>query len=112
DRAVSGRHQPGRTASMKDSTTMNETGSAVASRRRIQDNKPRPAPAPDAQAQHDLKLLLAALSALKQGDSSVRLPFEWTGMHGKIAETFNEVVELNGRMAEELARLREKVGKE
>src|SRR5207253_2509545 len=37
---------------------------------------------------------------------------EWTGMHGKIAETLNDVLELNGRMAEELARLRTKVGKE
>src|SRR5688500_16332691 len=62
--------------------------------------------------QNEAKLLLTAMTALKQGDSSVRLPLEWTGMQGKLAETFNEVVELNGRMAEELARLRQKVGKE
>jgi len=35
-----------------------------------------------------------ALTALRQGDGTVRLPVEWTGMQGKIAETFNEVVEL------------------
>src|SRR5205814_4818288 len=73
--------------------------------------KPRAA-APEAPAANDLRLLLSALSALKQGDASVRLPIEWTGLHGKIAETFNDVLELNGRMAEELARLRNKVGKE
>src|SRR5205085_4731580 len=90
--------------------TIPETGSAVASRRRVHE-KPRAA-APEAPAANDLRLLLSALSALKQGDASVRLPIEWTGLHGKIAETFNEVLELNGRMSEELARLRNKVGKE
>ena len=33
-------------------------------------------------------------------------------MHGKVAEVFNEVVDLNERMAEELARLRQSVGKQ
>jgi HAMP domain-containing protein len=42
----------------------------------------------------------------------VRLPVEWTGLEGKIAEAFNEVVELNERMSGELGRLRQKVGKE
>ncbi|MEP7261683.1 MAG: HAMP domain-containing protein, partial [Usitatibacter sp.] len=60
----------------------------------------------------EAKLLLAALAALRQGDSSVRLPAEWDGMPGRLAETFNDVVELNERMAEELSRLRQKVGKE
>src|SRR3954464_3237734 len=60
----------------------------------------------------EARLLLAALTSLRQGDSSVRLPAEWTGMQGKLAETFNEVVELNERMAEELSRLRQRVGKE
>ena len=56
--------------------------------------------------------LLAALSALKKGDFSVRLPVEWTGVAGKIADTFNDVVELNERMAQELERLSRVVGKE
>src|SRR6187200_2677080 len=63
-------------------------------------------------SQADARLLLAALVALKQGDSSVRLPLDWSGLQGKLAETFNEVVDLNGRVADELARLRQKVGKE
>jgi HAMP domain-containing protein len=95
---------------MKDDRTMDETGSAVAARRRA---RPGPAKAEPTQiAAADARTLLAALTGLKQGDSSVRLPLEWTGVHGKLAETFNEVVEMNERMAEELARLRQKVGKE
>ena len=50
----------------------------------------------------DTKTMLAALSALRKGDFSVRLPVEWTGVAGKVADTFNEVVELNERMAKEL----------
>src|SRR4029077_8602473 len=56
--------------------------------------------------------MLAALTALKQGDSRVRLPLEWTGLSGKVAEAFNEVVDLNERMAEELVRLAKTVGKQ
>src|SRR5213595_1541277 len=56
--------------------------------------------------------LLTALTALKRGDFSVRLPIEWTGLAGKIADSFNEVIELNERMANELDRLSRVVGKE
>jgi hypothetical protein len=99
---------------------MNETGSAVASRKRVADKSRAAAieggnngtEALPQRAGSRAKAILEALTALKQGDSSVRLPIEWTGMQGKLAETFNEVVELNARMAEELARLRQKVGKE
>src|ERR687896_103450 len=55
---------------------------------------------------------LTALNALKRGDASARLPLEWTGLAGKGAETFNDVVDLNARMAEELERLSRVVGKE
>ncbi|HEX4332071.1 MAG TPA: HAMP domain-containing protein [Usitatibacter sp.] len=96
---------------MNDAKTMKETGSAVATRRRAQEAKKKSPPAAQA-PQDETRVLLAALTALRQGDSTVRLPVEWTGLQGKIAETFNEVVELNERMAEELARLRQKVGKE
>ena len=50
-------------------------------------------------AQRDMTMILAALAALKKGDGSVRLPAEWTGLPGKVAEAFNDVVELNQRMA-------------
>jgi len=55
--------------------------------------------------------LLGALTALKRGDTSVRLPRDWSGLAGKVAETFNDVVELNERTAEELVRLSRTVGK-
>ena len=42
----------------------------------------------------------------------MRLPVDWTGVAGKVADAFNEVVELNERMAGELARLSRVVGKE
>src|SRR2546426_3138532 len=96
---------------MKASKTISETGSAVAARKRVRDEKPKPAPGPVLTPQ-EARALLAALTALRQGDGSVRLPVEWTGVQGKIAETFNDVVELNERMADELTRLRQKVGKE
>ncbi|HSP45369.1 MAG TPA: hypothetical protein VLO30_05205, partial [Chthoniobacterales bacterium] len=42
--------------------------------------------------QVDEKQLLTALSAFKQGDFSVRLPDDWVGLAGKIADTFNDVI--------------------
>ena len=60
----------------------------------------------------DLTALLTALTALKKGDFSVRLPLDWTGVAGKVADTFNEVIELNERMAKELERISRVVGKE
>ena len=44
--------------------------------------------------------------------SRVRLPDEWTGLGGKIADEFNEVIDLNQRMARELDRLSRVVGKQ
>src|SRR5262249_5128967 len=61
---------------------------------------------------NEMAALLTALSALKKGKPGVRLPVEWTGMAGKVADAFNEVVELNERMSHELARLSRVVGKE
>jgi HAMP domain-containing protein/signal transduction histidine kinase/DNA-binding response OmpR family regulator len=58
----------------------------------------------------DSKALLKALTALKKGDFTVRLPLEWTGIAGKVADTFNDLVELNERMTKELDRVRRVVG--
>ena len=60
----------------------------------------------------DYVVLLAALKALKKGDFSVRLPMNWLGMAGKVADAFNEMVEMNERMASELERLSHVVGTE
>jgi signal transduction histidine kinase/HAMP domain-containing protein/DNA-binding response OmpR family regulator len=48
---------------------------------------------------------------VRRGDFSARLPDHWTGIAGKVADTFNEVVELNQRLASELERLRIAVGR-
>jgi HAMP domain-containing protein/signal transduction histidine kinase/CheY-like chemotaxis protein len=60
----------------------------------------------------DTGALLNALTQLKSGDFSVRLPLDWVGVAGKTADTFNELVALNQRMASELVRLRDSVGRE
>ena len=56
--------------------------------------------------------LLSALMAFKRGDFSARLPENWTGVPGKIADTFNAVIEANERMTRELERIGRVVGKE
>src|SRR5215472_9415913 len=60
----------------------------------------------------DTRQLLAALMAFKRGDFSARLPDDWTGVPGKIADTFNTVIETNERMTRELERIVHVVGKE
>ena len=60
----------------------------------------------------ELTDLLTALVALKKGKRDVRLPITWTGLPGRVADAFNEVVEQNERMADELSRLSQTVGKE
>src|ERR1700758_529605 len=60
----------------------------------------------------DASQLLTALMAFKRGDFSARLPDNWTGVAGKIADTFNEVIRNNQRMTQELERIMRVVGKE
>jgi HAMP domain-containing protein/signal transduction histidine kinase/CheY-like chemotaxis protein len=60
----------------------------------------------------EMTTLLHALVAFRQGRPGVRLPREWTGLAGKVADAFNDVIEINERLAEELARLSQLVGKE
>jgi methyl-accepting chemotaxis protein len=60
----------------------------------------------------DRKELLAALQRMRSGDFSVQLPSHWTGVDGKIADTFNDIVATNHRMAQELRRVGQVVGKE
>jgi HAMP domain-containing protein/CheY-like chemotaxis protein len=60
----------------------------------------------------DLKKLLRALQAARDGDFSARLAPDQTGLAGKIADTFNELVSCNERLAHELERAGQLVGKE
>jgi HAMP domain-containing protein/CheY-like chemotaxis protein len=56
--------------------------------------------------------VLLGLQTLRDGDFSVRLPGSWTGLPGKVADTFNEIAGANHRIANELKRLGHAVGKE
>src|ERR1700719_2016396 len=60
----------------------------------------------------DLHHMLQALQAMRVGDFSVRLPADRTGLAGKIADTFNEIVAANERMAHELEYVGQVVGRE
>jgi HAMP domain-containing protein/CheY-like chemotaxis protein len=63
-------------------------------------------------ASAELSVILQSLQTMRNGDFSVRLPGTWTGLSGKIADTFNEIVSANQQMAEELKRVGQVVGKE
>ena len=60
----------------------------------------------------DLTVILSCLQTMRDGDFSVRLPGNWTGLGGKIADTFNDIVAANEQMARELKRVGQVVGKE
>jgi len=49
---------------------------------------------------------------MRTGNFSVRLPTDRTGLEGKIADTFNEIVAANERMAQELEHVGQVVGRE
>ncbi|RST55974.1 response regulator [Variovorax sp. MHTC-1] len=60
----------------------------------------------------EMATLLDALTRFRKGDDKVRLPAHWTGLSGKVADVFNDLVEQNAALAAELVRLRQVVGKE
>src|SRR5437588_214614 len=68
---------------------------------------PTPVPHTDPEAQPELRILLEALQSVRQGDFSVQLPGDWTGLYGKVADTFNDIVRSNRRLSDELARVGE-----
>jgi HAMP domain-containing protein/CheY-like chemotaxis protein len=64
------------------------------------------------QSSYALHELLHALQVMRTGDFSVRLPGDRTGLEGKIADAFNEIVAANERMATELEHVGQVVGRE
>src|SRR5215470_15784173 len=56
--------------------------------------------------------LLHALQAVKIGDFSVRMASDQHGVLGKIADTFNEIAAANERMAQQLERVGQDVGRD
>ncbi|HSE74751.1 MAG TPA: HAMP domain-containing protein, partial [Dongiaceae bacterium] len=59
-----------------------------------------------------MRNLLHALQAMRIGDFSARLPRDQIGLAGKIADTFNDIVAANERMAQQLEQVGEVVGRQ
>src|ERR671935_122343 len=66
----------------------------------------------DGSTSAELYDLLNALQSMRVGDFSVRLAGGQVGLLGKIADTFNEIVAANERMAQQLERVGQVVGRE
>src|SRR5579872_3525889 len=86
---------------------MGELGSVGSSSRRRTKIKPYTNGKPDPSQE-----LLQALQAMRSGDFSVRMTGDHLGIDGKIADTFNEIVAANQRMAQQLERVGQVVGRE
>src|SRR6516225_6164012 len=56
--------------------------------------------------------LLNAMQAMQVGDFSVRMSGDRVGIIGKIADTFNSIVAANQRMAAQLERVGQVVGRD
>src|SRR5438105_2540247 len=56
--------------------------------------------------------LVAVLTAARRGDVSARMPLDRTGLAGKISDGLNDLLEMNQKLCEELARVSTAVGKE
>ncbi|MBW4690974.1 MAG: HAMP domain-containing protein [Lyngbya sp. HA4199-MV5] len=60
----------------------------------------------------DPKQLLNVLTEIKKGNFAVRMSIDQTGMAGKIADTLNDIIEMNERLTSELEHIGTVVGKE
>jgi HAMP domain-containing protein/CheY-like chemotaxis protein/signal transduction histidine kinase len=67
---------------------------------------------PTGLTEHSLTELLQALQAVRVGDFSARMAGDRVGLIGKIADTFNDIVATNQRMAQQLERVGQVVGRE
>ncbi len=55
--------------------------------------------------------LLTFLAQVKTGDFSARMPLDWTGVAGKVADGFNEII-IGERDVQRGARTRERRGRQ
>ena len=60
----------------------------------------------------DNKELLKVLMEVKNGNFSVRMPFDQIGLTGKICDTLNEIISLNEKMMQEFTRAGNTIGKQ
>jgi len=84
-----------------------DPGATAPPARPIPMRKPNGDAAPDSRQD-----LLHALQAMRSGDFSVRMSGDQLGIDGKIADTFNEIIAANQRMAQQLERVGQVVGRE
>ena len=56
--------------------------------------------------------LLTAIIAFRDGDFSARLPNDWIGLDGRLAEAFNQALSHEEHISREVARLSETVGRD
>ena len=91
-------------------STANTNGAAAVATAATHGN----APAPDLSGSEasELRELLHALQTMRVGDFSVRMAGHQVGLMGKVADTFNEIVAANQRMAKQLERVGQVVGRE
>lgn len=79
---------------------------ATAPKKRAQAEPVRQAP------RDPMEVIIEAMDAVRGGDFSVRLPLNWHGQEGQLAQILNEIVSHNRRLAAELSRVGEAVGRE
>jgi HAMP domain-containing protein len=60
----------------------------------------------------DAKVVLDVLAQLREGNFAARMPLEWTGVAGKVADGFNALIVGEQEFRAELARVSQVVGKE
>ncbi|OGB23137.1 MAG: hybrid sensor histidine kinase/response regulator [Burkholderiales bacterium RIFCSPLOWO2_02_FULL_57_36] len=60
----------------------------------------------------DMRVLLATLTAYRNGDFSVRMPVDWTGLPGKVADMLNEIIDMSSATVIEFERVERLVGKQ
>ncbi len=60
----------------------------------------------------ELRQLLFALQAMRDGNFAARLASDWSGLAGKVASLFNDIATANQRMANQLAHIGQVVGRE
>jgi len=87
-------------------TLVQQSGVSQAQENQFSENALEPSPS------ECMTAILNCLYSMRDGNFSVRLPVSWTGLPGKISDSFNDIVSANELMARELARVGLAVGKE
>ena len=59
-----------------------------------------------------VKQLITVLNGLRDGNFTTRLPADWTGLEGRVADTFNDISARMENFNTSLVRMRRQVGEE